>query len=144
MHKKSNDPGIKPTLFMYNAVITACAKCRGTPEQMNEALKIAFAVNKAITAAKYEQNHVTYVSLINATCKLVPPSPERNDIVKAVFEKAKKSGHVDKSVLKSVQAAADRDLFYELLSTSMAFDQYGNVDFDDIPHEWSKKVSYLS
>lgn len=143
MYKKSNDPGIKPSLFMYNAVITACAKCRGTPEQMNEALKIAFAVNKAIAAVGYEQNHVTYASLINAAYQLVPPGPERNDIVTAVFEKAKKSGHVDKSVLKNLQVAADRDLFYDLLPTSMVIGQYGNVNFDDIPFEWSKRVSYL-
>lgn len=140
MYKESGDSGIKPSLFMYNAVIDACARCNGSPKQMNEALKIAFAVNKAITSAKMQPNHITYSTLIRATSKLMPPGPERNDVVKAVFEKAKKFGMVDKNVLKSFQVAADRDLFYELLS--IPANQYGNVDFDDIPSDWSKNVHY--
>ncbi len=46
MYKETKDRRIQPTLYMYNAVIDACAKCYGTPEQQGKALQIAFAVNK--------------------------------------------------------------------------------------------------
>ena len=61
-------------------------------------------------------------------------------MVRAVFEKCRKGGFVDRSVLKSLQLAADRNLYYELLESIT--DRNGFVTFDDIPAEWSKNVRY--
>ncbi len=133
------DRRIQPTLFTYNAAIDACAKCYGTPEQQANALKIAFAVNKAISAAKLKANHVTYATLLKAANTLLVSGKEKNEVVKAVFDRCKKEGYVDMTVLKTFKLAADQDLFYEVLEC--AKDRNGNVDFDLIPSDWSKHIS---
>ena len=164
MHKQTKDRRIQPTLFMYNAVIDACAKCYGTPEQQAKALEIAFAVNKvslsscsnqhyvtmvitdtfllfpsqAITAAKLQANHVTYATLLKAANALLVPGKEKNDIVKAVFTKCKKEGYVDIAVLKTLKMSADQNVFNELLNE--ARDKSGFVNFDLTPHDWSRNV----
>ena len=85
-YKATKDKRIQPSLYTYNAAIDACAKCHGTFEQQAEALKIAFAVNKAITAAKLQGNHVTYNTLLRAVNGLLDPGKEKRDIIKAVFQ----------------------------------------------------------
>lgn len=138
MYKETHDEEIKPTLYTYNAAIDACARSGGSPDQSAQALKIAFAVNKAILAAKMEPNQVTYSTLLKAVGKLLPAGSQRNDICKAVFEKCAAKGYVDASVLKSLEQSSDRDLYYQLVGA--AADRNGNVCFDDIPREWSKNI----
>ena len=129
---------MQPNLFTYNAVIDACAKCYGNPEQQGKALKIAFAVNKAITAAKLKSNHVTYATLLKAANTLLVPGNEKNDVIKAVFNKCKKEGYVDMTVLKTLKIASDQDLFHELLND--AKDKNGHIEFDLIPSDWSRNI----
>ena len=138
MYKKSGDEGIKPTLFTYNIAIDACARSGGDPEQSAQALKIAFAVNKAIIASKLEPNHITYSTLLKAAGKLLPAGDQRNEICKAVFAKCLQKGYVDTNVLKALEQASDRDLYYDLIG--VAADRNGHVHFDLIPKEWSKNI----
>ena len=139
MYKESGDEAIKPTLFTYNIAIDACARSGGNAEQCAQALKIAFAVNKAIMAAKLEPNQVTYNTILRAAGKLLPAGEQRNEICKAVFAKCQSKGYVDTNVLKALEQASDRDVYYNLIG-EMA-DRNGHVHFDSIPREWSKNVS---
>ena len=138
LYKETNERRIKPTLFTYNAAIDACAKCYGTPEQQTKALQIAFAINKAIAVAKLQANHVTYATLLKAANYLLVQGDEKNDVVRAVFNKCKKEGYVDITVLKTFKLASDQNLFYELLSE--AKNNKGNIDFELIPNEWKKSM----
>jgi len=139
LYKETGDDRVKPNLFSYNSAIDACAKCRGTFEQQTQALKIAFAVNKAIEAADgITANHVSYGTLLKAVANLMPAGNERNVVAKAVFEKCKKAGMVEPVVIKHLQMACDRELFDNLLD--VAKDKFGHVDHKQIPHQWSKNV----
>jgi hypothetical protein len=138
MYKETHDIDIKPTLYTYNSAIEACARSGGSPDQSAQALKIAFAVNKAIIAAKMEPNQVTYSTLLKAVGKLLPQGAQRNEICKAVFEKCATKGYVDSNVLKALEQSSDRDLYYELVA--VAADKNGHIDFDHIPKEWSKNI----
>lgn len=155
--QRNGDESARPSLYTYNAVMESCSKCRGTGEEQVEALKIAFAANKALGQQQrgksksekgsgggnrggggIEANHVTYSILLKCAHKLLPAGEERNRVVRAVFEKAREAGQVDPSVMRQLQMAADRNVFYELCE-SIA-DLRGRVDFNDLPHEWRRNV----
>jgi len=139
MYKVSHDEAIKPTLFTYNVAIDACAMCNGNTEQQNEALKIAFAVNKAITASKLEPNHITYSTLIKAAGRLLPQGEQRSEVVSAVFKKCQNKGYVDTNVIKALEQAADRTTYYNLMEK--ACDRNGHFHQEEIPREWTKNIS---
>jgi len=139
MYKESGDEGIRPTLYTYNTAIDACARSGGSPEQSAKALKIAFAVNKAIIAGKLEANHVTYSTLLKAATKLLPAGEQRNEICRAVFTKCVTKGYVDSNVMKALEQAADRDVYYTLIGE--AADRNGHVHFDEVPKEWCRNVN---
>lgn len=138
MYKVSGDEGIKPTLFTYNVAIDACAMCNGNSEQQNAALKIAFAVNKAITASKLEPNQITYSTLIKAAGRLLPQGEQRREVVTAVFKKSQDKGYVDTNVIKALEQAADRTTFYNLME--VACDRNGHFHQENMPKEWTKNV----
>jgi len=142
MYKSSNDENIKPTLFTYNVVIDACAMCNGNSEQQGAALKIAFAVNKAISAAKLEQNSITYGTLLKAAGRLLPQGSQRSDIISAVFDKCRQKGYVDQNVVKSLEQASDRNTYYQLMQ--VACDRNGHLHHETIPKEWTKNVKHLN
>lgn len=133
--KKSGDKSMKPTLHTYNTAIDACTKCRGSTEEQTFALKVAFAINKAIFAAGIEPNYVSYRSLLKAASNLVPPGEERNAILKAVFDKCKNAGQVDDTVLKTLQMG-DLSTFYDIVKVTRK-----NVPLDALPREWSRNIS---
>ena len=137
-YKETKDKRVQPSLYTYNAAIDACAKCHGTPAQQAEALKIAFAVNKAIVASKLEANHVTYSTLLRTVNALLDPGKEKSEIIVAVFTKAKNAGYVDYTVLKTLKMSCDQALFNDLLEE--ARDKAGFVDFDLIPSQWCRNI----
>ena len=126
---------MKPSLHAYNIAIDACSKCRGTSEDQTFALKVAFAINKAIIAAEMEPNYISYRYLIKCANNLVPPGEERNTILKAVFDKCKNAGQVDDTVLKSLQMA-DLGTFYDIVKVTQK-----NVQLDALPREWSRNIN---
>lgn len=138
MYKQSGDESIKPNLYTYNAVIDACARCYGNPEQQAAALKIAFAVNKAILAANLEPNSITYSTLLKTANNLLPEGDVRSQVVRAVFEKAKSSGYIDSNIMKAFDQASDRVLYHELLKE--AEDKNGFINMKNIPTEWKRNA----
>lgn len=138
MYKETKDKRIQPSLYTYNAAIDACAKCHGTPAQQAEALKIAFAINKAIAASKLQANHVTYTTLLKTVNSLLDPGKEKSEILTAVFTKCKNDGYVDYTVLKTLKMSCDQGLFQELLDETR--DKTGYVNFDNIPSQWKRNI----
>ena len=122
----------------------ACSKCRGTGDQQAQALRVAFAVNKALlqassrTGSSVEPNHLTYAALMKCAQKLMPAGKERNDVARAVFQRCVKAGMVDTNVLRQLQMASDREEFYDLCKPLL--DVKGRVQFDDLPSDWNKNV----
>lgn len=131
---------LKPTLVSYNAALDACARCQGDLHQQTDALKIAFAVIKAVQQDKtLEANAVTYSTLLRACCFLLQPGQERNKVASAVFEKAQKAGMADFRVLLQLKKTVDSTLLQELLK-ELPHDRNGNFDFNSAPPGWSRNV----
>ena len=136
---EGGDVDVKPNIYTYNAVIDACSRCQGGGDQQVEALKIAFAVNKAIKVdCDVTPNPTTLANLIKCAKYLLPRGEQRNSIATAVFEGAKKAGIANGAVLKEFLMCADRDVFDEVAGELV--DMYGHVNFGDIPNAWRKNA----
>lgn len=139
-YKETGDESIRPNLFVYNGVIDACARtpAQGNPKQQGEALKIAFAVYKALKQSKKDKaNNVTYGLLFKTAKNLLPEGEERDKVVKAVFDKCKVDGQVDSGVLRQLRQAAGGAFYNELLAGN-ALDSDGHVDYRAVPAEWRR------
>jgi hypothetical protein len=133
-------PDAAPTLISYNTAIDACARTRGDAEQQTAALKIAFAIFKAVNVSEVmDPNHVTYATLLKAASFLMPPGDERNKVAEAVFSKAVAAGMVEGAVVKNLQKATDASVLQRLLK-DMQEAGSGHIDYRRIPPLWSKHV----
>ena len=66
------------------------------------------------------------------------PGDQKNEVVQALFNKCKKEGYVDITVMKTLKLAADQDIFHSLLDETK--DKTGRVDFNSAPSEWSRNM----
>lgn len=135
---------LAPTVRTYNAVLFACAQTKGTDQELLVALRIAFAVHKAMqldTNIVGSGNHITFATLLRAVGNLLPAgSEERNPIATAVLEKAIAVGQVDRNVIKALQRACDSTVYARSLSKDMTLLSSGCFDWDSIPEQWSRNV----
>lgn len=148
-YTKTNDVAFRPNIFTYNAVIDTCSKvyasnCKNPKDDgakmQSDALKIAFDVFKLIRKDKsVKANYVTYGTLLKATKNLLPPGEERNNIIKVLFARCCKEGHVDKSVLKQLRQTVSIDMYTELLGED-TFDKFGSVHLEKLPKAWSANI----
>ena len=121
------------------SVIDACARCQGTLEQQTEAIKIAFAVLKAIEVDDAsEANSVTFATLLKAVSSLLPAGGERNKVASAVFQKAKAAGLLEVNILRNLRKTVDGAVWVSL--TDEVSDQNGNFDYTKLPASWCKNV----
>lgn len=138
-YKKTGNNDVRPTIMTYNTAIDACAKCLGTREEQTEALKIAFAVLKSAEADdNVEVNSMTYSMALFAVTKLLPAGPESSQVASALFQKAKKGGYVDQSVVRNVRACVGAKNIEELFEGYA--DASGQYDFDSFPKSWKRNV----
>lgn len=137
---KSRKQEVKPTLVSYNAALDACARCQGDLQQQTDALKIAFAVLKAVQQDKsLEANSVTFATLLRACSFLLQPGDQRNHVGTMIFEKAQKAGMADYRVLLQLIKTVDSTVLPELLG-ELPQDRRGNFDFSQAPPGWSRNV----
>lgn len=140
----TSNPAVAPTLMAYNAAIDCCARTRGNAEQQTAALKIAFAILKAIEqqpeSSAIKANHVTYSTLLKGVGFLLPPGDDRNKIAQAVFEKAIAACQVEVTVIKSLQRACDASVLQAMMSKGSMERMNGHFDYERIPTKWSRNV----
>mmetsp|Transcript_90053 Transcript_90053/g.134942 ORF Transcript_90053/g.134942 Transcript_90053/m.134942 type:complete len:562 (-) Transcript_90053:17-1702(-) len=136
---KTGNDDIRPGILTYNAAIHACSRVQGSLEQQTEAIKIAFAVLKAVEGDDSVQpNQMTYSTLLRAVSFLLPPGNERNKVACALFQKAKKAGLVDFTTMMNLRKSADTAAMTTVLDG--VGDQYGNFDYNNLPADWCKNV----
>ncbi|GAX17441.1 hypothetical protein FisN_5Hh089 [Fistulifera solaris] len=134
-------PAITPSLVTYNAALEVCAQVpesNGTSQLV--ALKIAFALLKSLEQHKVlKPNNITYNTLLRAiSCLLPMGSQERDQVSKALFEKAKAAGQVDTNTLKNLQRAASVASYADVVA-----EMEGGTHFSadsPIPASWSRNV----
>lgn len=136
-YKKTKSEHLRPTTITYNTAIDACARCQGSADQKTESLKIAFAILKTIEMDdELNADGVTYSTLIRSLGFLMPTGDERNNVAKAVFEKAKNAGLVELTTLKNLSLAVDAKTLKIAMDGNV--DQNGNADYTNIPYAWRK------
>lgn len=139
IYKDSGRQDIRPSIMTYNAAIDACAKCMGTSEEQAEALKIAFAIFKSLEADdSVEVNQMTYSMVLHAVNKLLPTGPESTQVSSAVFQKAKKTGHVDQAVVRNMRLCAMPQELPVIFEGHM--NSSGQYNIDTFPKSWTKCV----
>ena len=155
-HKVSQEDALRPTLYTYNAVINCCAQSyRHQTDVTNDAdyadvqayaLKIAFAVFKALRQNERENpNHVTFNLLLKASKNLIPEGKERDEVVIAIFDSCIKAGQVEASVIKHLKLAGGWSAVSTLLevkgkSAKSQKTFYGGADEIKLPDEWTKNI----
>jgi Pentatricopeptide repeat domain len=140
LQKEHKRLDLKPTLVTYNAALDACARCQGDLTQQTDALKISFAILKAIQQDDaLEANSMTFSTLLRACSFLLASGPERNKVGTVLFEKATKAGMADYRVLLQLRKAVDSVTLQELLKP-LHQDGRGNFDFNTAPPSWSRNV----
>jgi len=139
-YKKTGSEHVRPTTLTYNNAIDACARCQGSPDQKTESVKIAFAILKTIEMDDdIEPNAVTYSTLIRALNFLMPSGDERNQVAKAVFEKAKKAGLIEVVTLKNLKIVLDAGSMRTALEGKL--DQNGEYNYSNLPSAWKKNAN---
>ena len=139
--KTTGRKDVAPTLASYNACLDACARCQGNLDQQTAALKIAFAVLKAVNLdPDMEASAITYSTLLRAISFLLEPGAQRNQVGKVVFEKAAKAGMVDFRVMLQLKKSVEASVLQGLLKGEVQQDRNGNFDFNAIPPGWNRNV----
>ncbi|KAL3945758.1 MAG: hypothetical protein SGBAC_000147 [Bacillariaceae sp.] len=137
--KKTGRHDVRPTIMTYNAAIDACAKCLGSRAEQTEALKIAFAILKSAEADDaVVVNSMTYSMVLHAVTKLLPSGSECSSVASALFEKAKKGGFVDQSVVRNVRACVGPKNMQKLFEGYA--DERGIYDMDKFPNSWKRNT----
>lgn len=139
-YSKTGNEHVRPTTLTYNNAIDACARCQGSADQKTESVKIAFAILKTIEMDEnIEPNSTTYSTLIRALNFLMPSGAERNNVAKAVFEKAKKAGLIEPVTLKNLRLVLDAESMRAALEGKL--DQNGEWNYSNLPSAWKKNIN---
>ena len=69
----------------------------------------------------------------------MPSGDERNNVAKAVFEKAKKAGLVDVVTLKNLKLVLDAGTMRAALEGNL--DQNGEFNYSNLPSAWKKNAT---
>ena len=134
----NGDENCKPSLLVYNSAIDACSRCCGDDKQQTVALKIAFAMNKALLLDGLVPDAMTFDRLMQATAYLMPNGNERNGVACALLDKAKNAGCVSFDVVKNFRKAVDNNVVHEQLKEME--DKHGQIDYNNVPRTWAKNL----
>ena len=96
---------------------------------------------------------------MKAANNLLPPGPERDAVLKAIFETAKKDGQVESGILLQLRNGAGAETFHEITENKITLIEGGGpptnaarsngrgrnrpvttVDEEKIPMEWRKAL----
>lgn len=128
----SNNNGIRPTVFTYNAVLMACAETPlGESSSTEEALKIAVQIFNDLRN-KNELDHVSFANMLRCATLLPDddPNKRKDQWVQSTFSLCCKAGFVNDFVLRDFRQSASEEIWRSWISSSR---------IDDLPPEWSHK-----
>ena len=130
--KTSSNPGARPNILSYNAVLNAAEHSDPTGGAVTEeALKVACQTFEEIQTSSVAANHVTYGSFLGVLAKLMPSS-SRQEIVGLVFRRACKEGQVSPLVVRKLNQALE--------SSSQVLALMEGYDEESIPEVWRVNV----
>ena len=129
-----------PNIYVYTAVINACAYTERDSLEKREALQIFVDTYKEmINKSDVVPNHVTFVTVLTALRNLLPADERRFAAVGTVFGKCKEMGMCDCHVMKRLQSVLNSEELKSLVGAER-LNKHGVVDMAQIPAEWNCNV----
>lgn len=127
--------GMEPNIYVYAAVLNACAYTFGAKEEKEEALKIGIEIYEELQE-KGLANHVAYGSFLRICRKLIIDDDARRDeLISRAFRHCCVDGQVGEYVLTQLRAISK--LYVALLE---AYIIDGEVSYNDLPSKWTRNV----
>ncbi len=138
--KKKKNEALRPNIFVYAAVLNACAYTFGTKEEKDEALKIGIEIYEELQiSADIETNHVAYGSFIRLCRKLMKEEdPRRDDFVTQAFQHCCSDGQLGEYVVRQIRPMTR--LYTSLFKEYITEEGGGEVRYLDLPATWRCNV----
>jgi hypothetical protein len=131
-----------PNEYCYTSVINACAFCENDTLEKRDALKVFADVYKHVISGRdpnLHPNQATFSCAIVALRRLLPPSPERTEAVKKVFNKCTEEGMCDQNVLRSLRRTVENHVWEQLVGECQAT-MTGEILHSELPFQWRRNV----
>jgi hypothetical protein len=121
---------LKPDLFIFVAVLQACAK---EQEKQSAALEMASNVFDQLIhhSPSVRPNELVFVSMMEACNHLAYTEKEWIELVQPVFERCCRAGCVSRRVLGVVRRKISSETLQQIL---------GTVDTNSLPPQWSRSI----
>ena len=133
---------IIPNVYVYTAILNACAYSSGDENQKRDAMNMAINIMVELQNRKdCFANHVTYATFFNACHNLLPDmhNEESDSIVELVWNQCVEDGQVGFATLAQLQKAASPKLFKLLVGNHMTDNNKG-ITNDDLPKKMTRNV----
>ena len=129
---------MQPNVYVYAAVLNACAYAFGSNEEKEEALNVGIETYEELQSSDIQANHVVYGSFIRLCRKLMPTDDaRRNHFITRAFRQCCADGMVGEYVLKQLRAVPD---VYMTLLQSYNVDGEVSIEELSLPKKWYRNV----
>jgi pentatricopeptide repeat protein len=137
---KRKKEALRPNIFVYAAVLNACAYTFGTNEEKEEALRIGIDTYEELqNSADIKTNHVAYGSFIRICRRLMAEDdPRRDDYITRAFLQCCSDGQLGEYVLRQLRPMTR--LHTSLLEAYITQEGGGEVRYLDLPANWRCNV----
>jgi len=130
----------KPNIFIYTAVINACAYTERDSIEQRDGLRIFVSMYKEmISDDSVVPNHVTFITVLTALRNLLPADEKRANAVGTVFKNCTELGVCNHSITKLLQSLLSTKQLKELVGDDRV-DDNGTVNNLKLPKEWTQNV----
>ncbi len=138
--KKRKNEALRPSIYVYAAVLNACAYTSGTNEEKDEALRIGIDTYEELQrSAVIVANHVAYGSFIRVCRKLMAEDdPRRDHFISRTFRQCCSDGQLGEYVVRQLRPMTR--LYTSLLKAYITEEGGGNVRYQDLPAHWRCNV----
>jgi len=131
---KEGNRDVKPNVFAITAVLNACAFTLGDIIEKKEALQIASATYKKLTASDYgKPNSVTFATFLRVCLNLIPKGPSQRAALGSIFKKCCEHGQVNDLILDIMRNSVPREEMEEIIGQDLG---EGRLTVAKIPHEY--------
>ena len=134
---------MKPNVYVYTAVLNACAYTFGRAEEKEEALKVGIETYEELQqSSDIETNHVAYGSFIRVCRRLMPDDSRRNHFITRAFRQCCSDGQLGEYVLRQLRAVPPlyTSLLQSYIKNENGNSNVGEVVYEDLPTSWTCNV----
>jgi hypothetical protein len=130
---------LKPSVYPFTAVLNACAYTRGDADAVADAIRVTLLVLNEMQVLGIAPNHITYRTALNvfvsrnaAHRSADSPDPEREQMIKVIFQRCCQDGQVHPEIVELLRRHCPK--IYDRIPKDK---RTGNVQ---MPVEWAINV----